>query len=175
VLVGAVLVTVMTACGGGDVGVPAGSASDASGNANVSTTSGTTDLIGTWRTGPIPVERVRAEYQRGGGTPAQALDFVSQYSAGTVRYELRITDTGWEEYEIDGEAVPAKGSGARYTVEGAAIHTYDERDGCRQDLTFSLTGSRLVLRSTAQAADCIPTDLQAVRAIYQSAPFIRVP
>jgi TRAP-type transport system periplasmic protein len=139
-------------------------------------------LIGTWRTGDIRPERVSAVYERAGGSPAEATAFVDGLGTGSpehrVRFEIRITATSWNLYEQTDNGSMALGWTGTYSLDGSTVHAADaEATACRIDYALAWTGNQIsitVLRDVGDRPDCGHEDLLAQRAIYESAPFIRV-
>ena len=140
------------------------------------------DLEGTWRTPEIPLEQARAAYQRAGGSPAEAEEFVAQLGGGAVRrtvaFEFRVDEQSWDQYEYDDGGAAVLGWSGTYTVDGAVVHAHEVDYGCAIDYAPTLSGDQLtlqVLRDEGDEPMCGREDLLAQRTIYETAPFTRVP
>jgi TRAP-type C4-dicarboxylate transport system substrate-binding protein len=136
------------------------------------------ELVGTWLTEPIAPERIRATFQKAGGTAEDASRFVAELGARNgEQFGLELTATTWREFEVSDGGSPATGWYGSYSVDGTTVRVFGS-GGCRIDYRASLTGDRLaltVLSDTGASPVCGPADLVPQRAIYETAPFIRLP
>jgi len=136
-------------------------------------------LVGTWETGPIPPERLRATYVDAGGTEQAAADFIAEFDVEqSVRFRIEVTEDGWTQYEIGDDTAPVPGWVGTYTMDGSTVNATDPSLVCRIDYGVELDGDVLsltVLRDEGESPECANEDFLAQKTIYESAPFTRAP
>jgi hypothetical protein len=176
------VVLLVAGCGGSDSS--GGSDSDgvaAAGETTPAASSGSaSDLMGTWQTPDIPLERVRANFLAAGGTPEQAAEFLSTSDAkNTVSFLIEVGDDSWVELESDDGRPAVTGWRGNYTADAKGVHAHELGTTCAIDYATALDDQgRLrieVVRDEGADPACGAIDLLAQKTIYESAPFSLVP
>jgi len=135
------------------------------------------DLLGTWRTEELPLERVRGVFLDAGGSEAQWDGFYALLDgARTFSFVLEVTEDHWSQLQHHDGGPAIHGWLGTWSMEEDVVRATEVGNNCWFDYRIALDRQQLAA-AVIDAEDAAPCEEDGAfihAAIFESAPFTRV-